>query len=522
MNKADWRSVVLVAILLALSFPPFPGGFLVPFTLAFFIHTILHRPDSRTFLMGYLKGVIWGALTLFWIGNNTIPGAVMTILVNALHYGFIWWIFRRIYNFFPRLALLSFPILWVAVEQLRHFTDIRFNWLNLAYTQTYYLPFIQFIEWTGYLGLSFLLVTLAVWLYLIIYRHKRHPAFLAMGLVLILLPWGYGQWRLQQLESKTYPALKVGVIQPNVDPYRKWDAAFQDSAFAMLREMTLTMQKERPQLVLWPETATPFFLRYEENYLSHVYALVDTLNSYLITGTPDYQFIPSSRAYRTYNAAFFFAPGWRMLQHYYKMALVPAAESMPFKQYLPFLRRIDVGGGDYFPGTEFKVFWMQPEVQPGIYLQHRFRLAEDTTAVSMRIGVSAVICYESIFPHLVRQFVQNGARLLTIITNDGWFGTTSGPYQHAQYAIFRAVENRVSIARSANTGISRLIEPTGRVQTELGLNQKGVLLGYLPVQHTTTFYTRHGDWFGYLNLVLTLLILSGGHIARMVGEKRQR
>ncbi len=520
MNKADWRAVGITAVLLALSFPPFPGGFLVPFALAYFIHFMVHRPAAGTFRVGYLKGVLLGALTLFWIGNNTVPGAVVTILINALHYGLIWWMFRRLYDRFKTFALVSLPILWVALEQLRHYSDIRFNWLNLAYTQTYYLPFVQFIEWTGYLGLSFLLLVLAVLLYQVMFEHKRKlPLMAAIGM-LVLLPLGYGELRLNQLEKRLYPAIRVGIVQPNVDPYRKWDVVFQDSAFAMLKAMTLDMAARKPQLIIWPETATPFFLRYEQGYLQQVFTLVDSLNAYLITGTPDYRFLPSSQTYRTYNAAFFFSPGSRLLQHYYKMALVPAAESMPFKRLLPFLRKIDVGGGDYDPGTEFQVFWMELPTRQGRYQQHRFLAQEAAPTAPRRVGVSTIICYESIFPHLVRRFVLQGARLLTVITNDGWFGKTSGPYQHAQYAVFRAIENRVSVARSANTGISRLIDPTGRVQQQLGLNRKGNLLGYLPIQQTPTFYTRHGDWFGCLNLVLALLILGGGLIARKAVENR--
>jgi apolipoprotein N-acyltransferase len=183
---------------------------------------------------------------------------------------------------------------------------------------------------------------------------------------------------------------------------------------------------------------------------------------------------------------------------------------MPFKNTFPFLRDLDVGGGDFFPGTEFKVFTMrvnlkEREVKPG---------SQNDSLAGSEVKVAAVICFDSVFPHIVRQFVKRGARILTIITNDAWFGKTSGPYQHAQYAVLRAIENRVSIARSANTGISMFIDPSGRKHETIGLEKQAEITYELPVTDDTTFYTQHGEWLGILCLVVSLPVTIFGFVKK--------
>ncbi len=511
MTRSNWKIIVPVAVLLTLSFPPFPLGFLAPVALAVLLNYILNLPNNHGFAIGYWSAVLWGFFTLYWIANNTLPGMLLTVLIGALHYGIVWWLIRRVHEYFPRLALGLFPVIWVAAEFVRQFTDLRFNWLNLAYTQTYYLPFIQIAEITGYLGVSFILAAIGVLLYIAWQRPARRWWAVGGIVLLIGLPAMYGTLRLEELDNQPLPRVKVAVIQPNVDPYQKWEPAFQQQAFAILDSLTLQAVADSPRVVIWPETATPFFLRNERKYLQRIHQVVDSFNFCLLTGTPDYQYNPQAKEYYTYNAAFFFRPHLTPFEFYYKMALVPAAESMPFKQYLPFLRKINVGGGDFFPGKEFKVFRCATELQtPG-----------NPAPVKGEVRLSVAICYESVFPQIVRGFVRNGANLLAVITNDGWFGTTSGPYQHQQYAVFRAIEHRVSVARSANTGISVLIEPTGRVTAHLPLNTAGVLSGWLPVAERTTPYTRWGDWLGWLSLLISAVVLTPAHFLKHKVGKHQ-
>ncbi|MEJ2637778.1 MAG: apolipoprotein N-acyltransferase [Calditrichia bacterium] len=144
----------------------------------------------------------------------------------------------------------------------------------------------------------------------------------------------------------------------------------------------------------------------------------------------------------------------------------------------------------------------------GQYADNNYQTDSLDSVSKSDVNLSAIICYESVFPNIVRNFIARGANLLTIITNDGWFGLTSGPYQHSQYAVLRAVENRVSIIRCANTGISSFIDPTGRVLLKARLETRKDLVDYLPLNTEHTFYTRHGEWFGkIILLVCSLLIL---------------
>jgi apolipoprotein N-acyltransferase len=508
MNKLELKYILIVSILLTLSFPPFWFGFLAPVALAIFLWFIRHSPPRDCFRLGYWLGLIWGAMTLFWIAASTLTGAVLAITINAFHYSLVWWlygIFKRRSEIF---ALVALPFIWVSMEYFRLFSDIRFNWLNLAHTQTYYTPFIQIIEITGYHILSFVIVLLAISLYSLIKFKSKYKSIPMMFSLLVILSFIiYGFIRIKQLDRMKLPLIKAGMVQPNVDPFEKWEPLFQKEAFEILMEGSQELVSDSVDLIVWPETATPFFLKNRIDELKRISQFTRSYQVFLLTGTPDYGYDSTSQEYWTYNAAFFFRPGRMNFEHYYKMALVPASESMPFKQTLTFLRDLDVGGGDFFPGKEFKVFHFLVREKMGYHSKYGYERLEHDTLQQTEIGLSAIICYESVFPQIIRQFVSNGSNLFTIITNDGWFGLTSGPYQHKQIAILRAIENRRGIIRCANTGISCFIDPIGRFYNQANLSTKANLKALLPIVNETTFYTENGDWFGKMILWVSLLLL---------------
>lgn len=501
MARSDLKIALFSAILFTLSFPPFPLGFLAPVALAVLLNHFIRNRPQNVFAVAYIQAVFWGVFTLFWIAVNTLAGATMAILINALHYAFFWWLFVKLYDWRQDLSLAFFPFLWTGLEFLRQFSEFRFNWLNLAYTQTYYVHFIQFVEWTGFLGLSFLVSAFGVLLYAILRYPERRLAWSGLLIFLFALPWGYGIRREKALAQLKPPTVAVGLVQPDVDPYKKWESSFRDSAYVMLAQSTRKLARQGARLVIWPETATPFFLRYEPLFLQKTHQLVDSLGINLLTGTPDIQIGRTENEYKTFNSAFFFVPHRPGFQKYDKMALVPAAESMPYKRFLPFLRKINVGGGDFFPGNKFQVF------ESSIPLKTGPQKIESHSKRSKSLKISAVICFESIFPNLVRPFVARGADLLAIITNDAWFGRTSGPYQHAQYAVLRAVENRISIVRCANTGISMIIDYRGKVLLRTRLWRKQDVLFAVPIYHEATFYDNHGEWFGDTVLLIVAAVL---------------
>ncbi len=521
MNKKELTYILVVSILLTLSFPPFPFGFLAPVALAIFIHFMQSKSPNDGFRLGYLLGLVWGAMTLFWIASSTVPGAILAIAINAIHYAIVWWIFTHFNRKSENLALVSLPFIWVGMEYLRFFADIRFNWMTIANTQTYYLPFIQIVEITGMLGMSFILLVITILIYSF-YRviDYRRWIYLTSVIAIVAVLFIYGNHRIHEINNKSYSIIRAGLFQPNVDPYEKWNPEFQQEAFDMLLDASHKMVPATPQLIVWPETATPFSLRANPNKVAKIKNFVDSTGIHLLTGTHDYKYYPQEKDYHSFNSAFFFNPDSANFQYYYKMALVPASESMPFKETFPFLRKLDVGGGDFFPGDEFTVFNFKIPYRLGEFQGTRYQITQSNSDEEQEVGLSAVICFDSVFPHLVRQFVQEGANLLTIITNDGWFGLTSGPYQHAQYAVLRAVENRVSIVRCANTGISGFIDPTGRYLTRIPLLERGHLTKNLPLNQEKTFYTQHGDWVGDFTLIVSSLLIFISLLYYLVLRKR--
>jgi apolipoprotein N-acyltransferase len=508
MDSRELKYIFICSIMLALSFPPFPLGVLVPPALVLFMWFIRNSSGRDAFRLGYWLGLIWGAMTLFWIASSTLIGALLAISINALHYAILWWLYTVFRRRSEVIALISLPFLWTGLEYLRLFTDIRFNWMTLAYTQTYYLPFVQFIEWTGYLGISFILVVAAESIYLIFrYSHRLRWLLPGISFCVIIGAVLFGLNRMHRIDIADHNLIKAGLVQPNVDPYEKWDPVFQQNAFNMLMDASHQMMNERPELVVWPETATPFYLRTHLDELNRIADFTDSNRVFLLTGTPDYQYAPDKRDVYTYNAAFFFKPGQIAFQSYYKMALVPGSETMPFKKYFPFLRNWDVGGGDFFPGNRFVVFNFKIPDRRGSFQDKGYQAIDSEASDSVMAALSVAICYESVFPHMVRNFINHGANLLSIITNDGWFGLTSGPYQHARYAVYRAIENRVSIIRCANTGISCFIDPAGRVLKKAELNTRRDLIAQVPLKLETTYYSENGEWFGKLMLILSALFI---------------
>ncbi|MCK5455469.1 MAG: hypothetical protein KAJ16_13960, partial [Calditrichia bacterium] len=262
MNRVELKYLLIIAVLMTLSFPPFPLGFLAPIGIAIFLWLIRYKSCRDSFRLGYLMGLFWGAMNLFWISTSSLVGAILVILMNSFHYALV----AGLYSWFKRkselLAIIAFPFIWISFEYIRLFSDIRFNWLTLAHTQTYYLQFIQIVEWTGYHFISFTVILISLAIYLSYQnRGKIKYIFIFISATLVLFMNLYGILRIKQLDQKDYNLIRSGLIQPNVDPHEKWDSLFQDQAFDMLMESSRELVQKKIDLLVWPETATPFYLR---------------------------------------------------------------------------------------------------------------------------------------------------------------------------------------------------------------------------------------------------------------------
>jgi apolipoprotein N-acyltransferase len=275
------------------------------------------------------------------------------------------------------------------------------------------------------------------------------------------------------------------LVQPSIASDVKWNPAMQDSVVGTLARMTRVAASltPRPSLIVWPETALPYYVRLERAKLRVFLDLIREAGVPVLAGYPDAR-LSTNGSVLTHNAAGLVLPNGTFAGQYEKIHLVPFGERVPFQGLLPFLGKIDLGQAEWTPGTRPVVF----------------------TVGGASFGV--LICFESIFPDLARRYALEGAQYLVNITNDEWFGKSAGPVQHAEMAIFRSVELGLSTARCANTGVSMLIDPYGRVVERTPLFQEALLTGDVWVGTGPTLFLQWGDWLTSLCLGLTLILVA--------------
>jgi len=274
--------------------------------------------------------------------------------------------------------------------------------------------------------------------------------------------------------------MRVAVIQGNIEQSQKWDPAFQIATIETYNRLSLATRRLSPDLIVWPESAAPFYFLAEVPPTRMVMQGIMATGAHFLIGAPSFALRGKNADY--FNSAYLIGPGGEVLGKYDKAHLVPFGEYTPFKKYLPFLGKIVEHVGDFKPGIKGQTLEMQ----------------------GRKLGIQ--ICYEIIFPALSQAMVQNGAGLLITITNDAWYGTTAGPYQHFSLAVLRAVENRRALARAANTGISGFVDPAGRVLGPTRLMEEATAVRDLPLLDAATVYTRYGDIFAGVCLMGSIAI----------------
>ena len=514
LKTSTWFSCLLSGALYSLSvtnsIKGFPLGVLAWVALIP-LHTVLVNVTPRQgFYRGWVTGILAFIGTMYWVviamhlyGRMPLPLSIALMLVLALYLGIyvglyalaVVWLEQRKAS----LAWIAAPCLWVSLEFLRTYAFSGLPWGLLGYSQFRWLPIIQIADITSVYGLSFLIVLVNVsllhtgqWLIPKKALHRRivRPWLpLAATLPAFLLVWGYGEGSLLTSLSKRnlMPTLDIGIVQPNIDQATKWDAAYRLNT--MERYARLTQQATTDtDLILWPEAATPFIFEQEPAYQSMVEDLVMQTKVPLVFGSPVLQRHADGRPY-LFNSAYVLDSSGKIAGRYDKQHLVPFGEYIPLRALLYFLDKLVVGIGDFEAGNQPTVLSIQasPETRP------------------FRFGVA--ICFEVIFPDLVRHLAKGGANFLVTITNDAWFGDTVAPNQHFAMVVFRAVENRMAFARSANTGISGLIDPTGRILSATPIFTEQVLTGRIPLTSPSTFYTRFGNVFAWSCVIISLFLL---------------
>lgn len=392
----------------------------------------------------------------------------------------------------PFLCMVAMPCLWVTLEYLRTLLFTGFPWELLGHTQYSMLPLIQVSDILGVYGVSFCIAlgNAAIFIGFLYLTGQGWQANavtkrLAVGSMAVFTAilgavWCYGTWRIHTIDnlSADAPRVKVAIVQGNIDQAIKWDPAFQRASTLKYIKLSLMAKQKQPDLVVWPETATPFYFLSNPRLSGLVLQGIQESGTDFLIGSPSVRSGQQGAEY--YNSAYLVGPQGRVYGRYDKAHLVPFGEYVPLKKWLPFINKIAAGAGDFRPGPKgHTIPW-------GNY----------------RLGIQ--ICYEIIFPDLARAMANNNAALLINITNDAWYGRSSAPYQHFSMTIFRAVENRRTLIRAANTGISGFIDPAGRIIAAAGLFEDALLTRSVPLLQTTTCYTRFGDLFAIGCLVVTL------------------
>ena len=481
-NRSPFQFSIISGILIGISYPPIPGitawfGF-VPL-----IHIWLNESPKESARWSFLSAVIANFISFYWIGLNsgaTLFPVLLSLISCVIYLSSMWAIIGWSIAFLEKRsanALAMIPFIWVTFEWLRSFGPLGFPWANLAITQTKFLPIIQIIDTTGSEGIGFWILLLNSLIYLLIKYNIFNKIITTSLIIVFIIPWLFGTIRLQYFEKKEKVNTRnVSAIQPNINPNQKWDVQFRDRLYTIMDSLNLEAYSYNPDLVLWPEAALPAYMRVSS--LRNKYeSLVTKTKTPLLMGTVDYNYELNERL--VYNGAIYF--GLKGNKIYHKNFLVPFAEYIPLSNYFKILKKLNFGQANFSHGESFSTFPI------------------DT------VQFGNLICYESSHPFVTRRFMQNGAKFLTIEANDAWLRNSSGVRQHFELAILRAIEQRVGIVRSANTGISGVIQPSGRVDHRVPFGVQEVFKGKVILNNKITFYGTFGSIFSQLCFIITLV-----------------
>jgi len=500
MHKRLFYSI-LTGVLVTISFPPFRLGFFAYIALIPFFLLLQDISMKEAVRWGYLTGLFVNIGTLYWINWVTIPGAIAAILFLPFYF-----VLYAIFHVFLKSRLdtkyfyISIPFLWTGIEYVRSLGVLGFPWTSMAYSQSYYLTLIQYVSYTSVFGVSFWVILINVMILRIwkSYRDtKRVIIYILILVILFALPWLYGKWVIPD-DTDLQENIRIAVVQGNIDPFLKSDEDFWHENFEIYSQLSHKAVTQNIQLLIWPETAMPCYLRFTPEYQRKVKELVRELNVPLLTGAHDVEFSKKGK-YRTFNAVFAIIPNGHGMQSYSKLHLVPFGERVPFTEIIPqfktFLESLELGEGNFSQGDEIVTFTIPIQRKDG----------NDDKKI---LKTPVVICFESLFPDLVRKFVMNEhSEMLIVVTNDGWFKRSSAPYHHAQAAVFRAIENRIPIARAANTGVSMFIDAYGKTINKTPIFERDFIIADLPLSRDRTFYAKNGNVFTIAVSMLNLIPL---------------
>ncbi|MDP3149912.1 MAG: apolipoprotein N-acyltransferase [Ignavibacteria bacterium] len=532
-KRKDLALLSLSGLLLALAFPPLPFHYfifvgLIPYFVVLEKRETLAEINRATYFMAF----VFSLFTVYWVGGFTVgkdyflmlSGFVLLFFNPLLFLIGSTLFYFALKSFSRKVAMLLFPFFWVCYEYCYSLTDFQFPWLTLGNSQSKFLHFIQIADIIGVYGLSLIIVFINLFFF-VSYRHylkkSNYKIPFSAALLLLILPLVYGAVKVNSFKESE-KKIRVGLIQPNLDPYEKWSGGNLDEITSMYLALSRKAVAKKAEVVIWPETALPVYLLSGEYFQTRdsIRNFVNSLHVSLLTGMPNFiayfennqaptdaKFSEAGKFYYTnYNAILLFNPDSVRIQSYGKMKLVPFGEHTPFADQLPFLGDLikwGVGLGGWNIGRDTSNFKLRISPPPADY---ELGKTQPTNNQPLTTNINAVVCYESIFPEFIAAFTQRGSEMIAVVTNDSWYGNTSGPYQHKEISVLRAVENRRSVVRAANGGISCIINPLGVTIADTKMYTKDVLVGNVSLNNEKTFYTLHPFIIPVTSSVISLWI----------------
>jgi apolipoprotein N-acyltransferase len=456
------------------------------------------------FLLAYLCGILWYLGTCYWVfdtmhryGGVPIPAALLILVAASMHEALYHGLFGLLVAIVAggkcslRRVLVLAPFFWVAAELAR--TRISaFPWELLGYAQTGNTMLTRIATLTGVYGLSFeiMLVNCVFAAAFLVAKDRRKWLLLAASGAAVVLQ--AGQFVPLPRVPTDHTAL---LVQSNIPAQEGWTTEYFQGTLRDLTWLSLhppgTNDGQKFDLIVWPESPSPFFLN-DGSFREVVADLARQSRTWLLIGAIGVQpaSMSSQHTSEVFNSAALIDPAGQLTARYDKVHLVPFGEYVPFQRFLPFMDMLTDQVGNFGRGTS-----RQP-----------------LEAGAQRLG--AFICYESIFPDEVREFAKNGAGVLVNLTNDGWYGESGAWKQHLQMTQMRAIENDRWLLMATNTGLTVSVDPYGRIEAATARQVRRALAAPYALISSTTFYTRHGDWFAYLCAIISVAAIAAGIVKR--------
>ena len=513
MNKKHLLYSVLSGLFLGLSWPTY--GFTVLIFISFvpllFLENIIRNKNLiKIFLFSFLSFFIWNSIATWWLIYSTFFGMSFAIIINSLLMSIVFtsysFVSRKVTN---KLSIIYWVCVWVVFEKFHLNWDFSWPWLNLGNVFSEKTMWIQWYEYTGSFGGTIWVLIINYIIYSIyknwIKNKKIDSIKLSLTMLLFSFPIIISMIIYKNVINKN-SNIKTSILQPNIDPYNE---KYGKSNISILNDFKNLVDSNdySPEIIIAPETyfsESPGISINNFNQSTFTKALTDYLkknNTQLLSGIQFYKLYDSSEEKSEtsnfvrknlwidiYNSSFLISNS-KSPQIYHKSKLVVGVENMPYKNILePLLGNIllNFGGTVNSRGIQDK---------------------RDVFELDNGVKVAPIICYESVYGEYITEYVRNGAQFLAIITNDGWWDESQGYKQHLSYAKIRSIETRRSIARSANTGSSAVINNKGEIIKKLDYNSKGIINGEIHISNHLTFYVKYGDIIYRFSLFFFIIIL---------------